>query len=118
MMDTKPAQQAPRTPLNPFTLLAATALAFTNLLVGLLQNNSFLILASAILAAAFAGVYSHKIGLISIGGSPDAPTEAPETVAVDDTPGPSRKFPLWLFVGTLFVLMPLVLLFLQYANPE
>lgn len=97
--------------INTFTLLAVTTLAFSNMLVGLMQNNTFLVLASAVLSGAFALVYSNKIGLIRLW------THAPDAARSHAAAGPSRgRFPIWLFLTVLFVLMPMVLLFLQQAT--
>ena len=55
---------------NPFTLLAVTALATSNLMVGVLQGNTLLILASSILSAGFACVYSVRSGMVSAWRTP------------------------------------------------
>lgn len=102
--------------LSPFTLLATTALAVSNLIVGILQNNTFLILASAVISGAFAIVYAHKSGMIRLTHAPRKPAEgAAETEAAGA--GASSKFPLWLFLAVIFVLMPAILLFLQTFEP-
>lgn len=107
-----PAQNATKTsPLSPFTLLATTTLAVTNLMVGLMQNNTFLVLASASISAALAIVYSAKIGLIP---SPTKTDDTPAKASGDATMRRS-KFPLWLFIAVLFGIMPFALLFLQFA---
>jgi len=104
--------------ISPFTLLATTALAVSNLIVGLLQNNTFLVLASAIISGAFAIVYAHKSGMIRL---IDTPATAPDAVRDDTAPiesaGPKPHFPLWLFLAVIFVLMPAILLFLQTIEP-
>jgi hypothetical protein len=100
--------------LSPFTLLAVTALAVSNLFVGLLQGNSFLILASSLISICFALVYAARSGMI-----PSDWIEElwPKGGATDDAPSaetrPRSRFPLWMFVGLIFVLMPAILLFLQ-----
>ena len=107
-----PAQNASKTsPLSPFTLLATTTLAVTNLMVGLMQNNTFLVLASASISAALAIVYSAKIGLIP---TPAKNDESSSKASADATRRQSR-FPLWLFIAVLFGIMPFALLFLQFA---
>lgn len=97
-------------PLSPYTLLAVTALAVSNLMVGILQSNTFLILASAGLSAAFALVYAYKSGMIPRSRDPDTVDDSTSEM---EEPSPSSKFPLWLFVAVIFVMMPAVLLFLQ-----
>lgn len=105
-----PSEPAKPDRINTFTLLAVTTLAFSNMLVGLMQNNTFLVLASAGLSAAFALVYSNKIGLIRWWSHDSA---APRNGAAK---GQSKgRFPIWLFLTVLFVLMPMVLLFVQQA---
>jgi len=97
--------------INTFTLLAVTTLAFSNMLVGLMQNNTFLVLASAVLSAAFALVYSNKIGLLRIWKRQSVRPSQNGAAAA-----PKKRFPIWLFLMVLFVLMPMVLVFLQTAT--
>lgn len=99
---------------NPFTLLAVTALATSNLMVGVLQGNTLLILASSILSGGFAYVYAVRSGMISAWRAP-ANTDDEVELASDGAAIQMRKrrFPLWLFVALIFVLMPAILLFLQ-----
>jgi len=99
-------------PINKFTLLAVTTLAFSNMLVGLMQNNTFLVLASAALSAAFAIFYSNKLGLVRLKSSANS-SEQPESAK---TGAPRRRFPLWMFLALIFILMPFVLLVLQRAT--
>ena len=105
----KPQPSISGVPLSPYTLLAVTALAVSNLMVGIMQSNTFLILASAGLSAAFALVYAYKSGMI-----PRSEQPADEDRPSGDTePSARTKFPLWLFIAVIFVMMPAVLLFLQ-----
>lgn len=99
---------------NPFTLLAVTALATSNLMVGVLQGNTLLILASSILSAGFAYVYSVRSGMISAWRKP-AKTDDQVSLGSDGAAilARKRRFPLWLFLALIFVLMPAILLFLQ-----
>ena len=103
--------------LSPFTLLAVTALAVSNLFVGLLQGNSFLILASSLISICFALVYAARSGMIPSTWIEDL---WPEGTDKDDEakpePRPRSKFPLWMFVALIFVVMPAILLFLQTAE--
>lgn len=110
---TEPQSTPENVRLSPFTLLATTALAVSNLIVGVLQNNTFLILASAIISGAFAIVYAHKSGMIRLTEAPNRAVEMNETAEA----GASSNFPLWLFVAVIFVLMPAILLFLQTLEP-
>lgn len=97
--------------LSPYTLLATTALAVSNLIVGIIQNNTILILASTIISGAFAVVYAHKSGMIRLTNDPVVPADN------ETSPAPladiKTRFPLWLFLTLIFVLMPAILLFLQ-----
>ncbi len=97
--------------LSPYTLLATTALAVSNLIVGIIQNNTFLILASAIISGAFAIVYAHKSGMIRLTNGPAEPAE--NELASGAPQDAKPRFPLWLFLAVIFVLMPAILLFLQ-----
>lgn len=112
MSDTHPGPDKLR--ISPFTLLATTALAVSNLIVGLLQNNTFLVLASAVISAAFAAVYAHRSGMVRIlpGPKNSASAVAPEGSEIAK-PSTSKHFPLWLFLAVIFILMPAILLFLQ-----
>ena len=95
-------------PLSPYMLLAVTALAISNLMVGIMQSNTFLILASAGLSTAFALVYAYKTGMLSQADQNDRSDDG-EPAALPSEAG----FPLWLFIAVIFVMMPTVLLFLQ-----
>ncbi|MEL7041444.1 MAG: hypothetical protein AAGL90_07960 [Pseudomonadota bacterium] len=102
-------RQPALTRLNTLTLLAVTALSVSNLLVGLMQGNRFLVGASALLAAAFAIIYYRRIQLDS------EPDDAPAETA----PAPvkrHRQFPIWMFIGVLFVMFPAMLWFVQDAR--
>lgn len=103
--------------VSPFTLLAVTALAVSNLLVGILQGNSFLIAASSVISAAFAFVYAVRSGMLPANWLPGVwPKDG-----ISDATGPRAstrsRFPLWMFLGLIFVVMPTVLLFLQSTAP-
>ena len=84
---------------NLLTLLATTALAVSNLIVGILQNNTFLMIASASLAAIFAAVYLLRLRRQS---ATDHTTSASSTAAAR----PTQRFPLLVFVAILFVALP------------
>lgn len=99
---------------SPFALLAVTALAISNLMVGVLQGNTLLILASSLLSGGFAYVYAVRSGMIS--GLRSGRSESGEQDS-DPDPAPASdaksRFQLWLFLAFLFVMMPAILLFLQ-----
>lgn len=107
----KPVSTRPNLRLSPYTLLATTALAVSNLIVGIIQNNTFLILASTIISGAFAVVYAHKSGMIRLTNGPGVPDDDGNSSAPLANTKP--RFPLWLFLALMFVLMPAILLFLQ-----
>ena len=100
--------------LSPFTLLAVTALAVSNLMVGLLQGNRFLVLASSLISIAFAFVYAARSGMIpSEWLNRVWPSESNPKSAEPSSKRPISQFPLWMFLAVIFVLMPAILLFLQ-----
>jgi len=104
----------PSPSLSPYTLLAVTALSVSNLIVGLLQANSFLILSSASLSATFAFVYAVKSGMLDIFNRKTATSSNSQTANLGNTPETTAKpFQLWMFVALIFVLMPAILLFLE-----
>lgn len=107
----KPTSTRPNLRLSPYTLLATTALAVSNLIVGIIQNNTFLILASTIISGAFAVVYAHKSGMIRLTNDPVVPADDENSSA--PLASTKTRFPLWLFLALMFVLMPAILLFLQ-----
>lgn len=90
----------------PLLLLSATALAVSNLLVGLMTGNRFLIAASALLAFAFAAAYSLRNRLFATGnGSARAHSKAPRKF------GP--RVPIWVFPALLFIALPGLVWILQ-----
>ncbi|MEL6826125.1 MAG: hypothetical protein AAFN91_07760 [Pseudomonadota bacterium] len=99
---------------SPFTLLAVTALAISNLMAGVMQGNTLLILASSVLSGGFAYVYAVRSGMISGIWSEKSEMSQPEAnldPAVSSDA--QRRFPLWLFLGFIFLMMPAILMFLQ-----
>jgi len=114
LMNEPQSAHPPNVRLSPFTLLATTALAVSNLIVGVLQNNTFLILASAVISGAFAIVYAHKSGMLRLTNAPaKQPIANSDETSVDAAASAKPRFPLWLFLAVIFVLMPAILLFLQ-----
>ena len=96
---------------SPLTLLATTALAVSNLIVGILQDNRFLVFASMILAAVFASVYLLK-------------THRPEVFEMLRAAARgthfqnSRRLPLWIFAAILFVILPALFMLMRYLQAE
>ncbi|MFN3214073.1 MAG: hypothetical protein ACE37M_13295 [Henriciella sp.] len=96
---------------SPLTLLATTALAVSNLIVGILQENRFLIAASAALAGLFAVVYLVRIH------RPELFEKFSLGRGKTGSRG-RRKFPLSVFVAILFVALPALFLFMQILQPQ
>ena len=96
---------------SPLTLLATTALAVSNLIVGILQENTFLIAASAVLAGVFAVVYLLRIH------RPDAFARLSFSRSKIGPRG-RQKFPLSVFVAILFVALPAVFVFMRVLQPQ
>lgn len=96
---------------SPLTLLATTALAVSNLIVGILQDNRFLVFASAILAAVFATVYLLKIHRPEIFG-------VLKSAALGARTQNSRRLPLWVFAAILFVILPALFMLMRYLQVE
>lgn len=97
----------PATPTsgNTLMLLAVTSLAVSNMFVGIVNNNRFLIAASALLAAAFAFAYLFRTRLFN-------PFTARST---QERYGP--KLPIWIYGVVLFVALPAVVAFMQFVDP-
>ena len=96
---------------SPLTLLATTALAVSNLIVGILQDNRFLVFASAILAAVFATVYLLKIHRPEVFG-------VLKSAALGRQSQTSRRFPLWIFAAILFVILPALFMLMGYLEVD
>ena len=96
---------------SPLTLLATTALAVSNLIVGILQDNRFLVFASAALAAVFATVYLLKIHKPEVFGV--LRSAARGTQSAD-----RRRLPFWVFVAILFVILPALFLAMGYLQVD
>ena len=94
---------------SPLTLLATTALAVSNLIVGILQDNRFLVFASAILAAVFAAVYLLRIhypDVFSVLRSAARGTQSRNR----------QRLPLWVFAAILFVILPGLFMLMRYLQ--
>lgn len=100
----------PRNQLNTLMLLAITTLSASNMLVGILTQNTFLIIASAILAAAFAIIYLLRTRLFTARSR--SALGSKETTGIY---GP--KLPIWLFPAILFIALPGLLLLMQSILP-
>jgi membrane associated rhomboid family serine protease len=107
----KPKNSPAQAQRSPLTLLATTALAVSNLIVGILQENTFLIAASAVLAGVFAVIYLLRIhrpeivAKLSLGRSKMAPWRR-------------QRFPLSVFVAILFVALPALFVFMRVLQPQ
>lgn len=96
---------------SPLTLLATTALAVSNLIVGILQDNRFLVFASAILAAVFATVYLLRIHRPEVFG-------VLRSAATGSQSRTGRRLPLWVFAAILFVILPALFMLMYYLQVE
>ena len=94
---------------SPLTLLATTALAVSNLIVGILQDNRFLVFASAILAAVFAAVYLLRIHRPEVFGVLKSAARGTQSQT-------SRRLPLWIFAAILFVILPALFMLMRYLQ--
>ncbi|MEO1305196.1 MAG: hypothetical protein AAFV37_09480 [Pseudomonadota bacterium] len=90
---------------NTLMLLAVTSLAVSNMFVGIVNANRFLIAASALLAAAFAFTYLFRSRLFT----PFKARSATERY------GP--KLPIWVYGVVLFVALPAFVAFMQFIDP-
>lgn len=105
---------------NSLTLFAALLLSVSNLFVGISTQSKVLILASAAISAALALVY---IGKELIQKRLEANQDPAEALAISQRPSqfqsPARpaRFPLWVFVVILFIVLPALIWFLQLTAP-
>ncbi len=93
----------------PMTLLATTALAVSNLMVGLMTGNAFLIAASAILAATFASAYAIRNDMIPQFHFAEQRVPLGPVLA-------EKPFPIWMFLAVLFIALPGLMWFLQFMG--
>jgi hypothetical protein len=98
---------------NHLTLLAVLALSVSNLFVGISTGNKILILASAAISAALAVFYIVRDLLQARRGAEQ--NFAEEAVLLPRTMTRAR-FPLWVFVVILFVILPALMWFLQLTT--
>ena len=98
---------------NSLTLLAVLALSVSNLFVGITTQNKLLILASAAISAALAIFYIVREWMR---GRVGAEGEAAAVPARTDGPQRPARFPLWVFVAILFIILPALIWFLNLAS--
>lgn len=92
------------------TLLAVLSLAVSNLFVGLVTKNTYLVLASSAISAVLAVLYlvrSPAQRSAKPGRGADRHLSASQALAR------RRVFPLWVFAAILFIILPILLVFLQ-----
>nr|WP_070960285.1 hypothetical protein [Hyphomonas sp. Mor2] len=99
---------------NSLTLLAVLALSVSNLFVGITTQNKLLILASAAISAALAIFYIFREWMRQRMGAEEEAVAAP--AATNGLQRPAR-FPLWVFVVILFIILPALMWFLSLTTP-
>jgi len=97
---------------NSLTIFAVLVLSVSNMFVGISTQNKFLIVASAGISAALALLYIARELIAARRGE--------EPPAVKDPVRPQAalartRFPLWVFVVVLFIILPALIWFLQIA---
>lgn len=103
MSDAK--KPAPPTSGNTLMLLAVTSLAVSNMFVGIVTNNRFLVASSALLAGAFAFAYVYRTQLFHRFRVRSVVT------------GYGPKLSIWVYVGVLFIALPAFIAFMQFVDP-
>lgn len=98
---------------NSLTILAVLALSVSNLFVGITTQNKLLILASAAISAALAVLYIVKE--LTQSGKQLSRARANVSGGAQKTVRPA-PFPLWVFGTILFIVLPALLVFLQFMN--
>lgn len=95
---------------NTLTIVAVLALSISNLFVGISTQNALLIIASSVISATLAGLYLVR-GQVQAAApaSMRAKAQSEQAKALPR----ARPFPLWTFGLVLFVVLPLLLVFLQ-----
>ena len=103
---------------NSLTLFAVLLLSVSNLFVGISTQNKVLILASAAISAALALVYIGKELIQKQLEASEDPAEA-RAISRSASQSPARpaRFPLWVFVFILFIILPALIWFLQLTSP-
>jgi len=96
---------------NSLTLLAVLALSVSNLFVGISTQNKLLILASAAISAALACFYIARELVRERIGTEAAPVE--DGGEIVHRARPRSRFPIWVFIVILFVILPALMWFLQ-----
>ena len=98
---------------NRLTLLAVLALSVSNLFVGISAGDKSLILASAAISAALAVFYIVRELLQARRGAEQALSE---NVVLQPRTMTRARFPLWVFIVILFVILPALMWFLQLTT--
>jgi len=98
---------------NSLTLLAVLTLSVSNLFVGISSQNKLLVLASAAVSAALAALYIVR-ELIQT--RTDAEDNSGEATSSLRRSAPPARFPLWVFVVILFIVLPALMWFLQLTS--
>ena len=98
---------------NSLTLLAVLTLSVSNLFVGISSQNKLLILASAAISPALAVLYIVRELIQTRTGAEDNSGGATDLLRRSATPA---RFPLWVFVVILFVVLPALMWFLQLTS--
>ena len=98
---------------NRLTLLAVLALSVSNLFVGISAGDKSLILASAAISAALAVFYIVRELLQARRGAEQALSE---NVVLQPRTMSRARFPLWVFIVILFVILPALMWFLQLTT--
>ena len=91
-------------PNNTIVLLAAASMSVSNLFVGIATQNRFLIAASALLAAAFAGSYIFRTRLFARAERKDPTAYGP-------------RMSIWVYPAILFIALPALMVFMRFAAP-
>ena len=89
---------------NTIVLLAAASMSLSNMIVGFATQNRFLIAASALLAAAFAGSYIFRTKLFTRAERKDPTSYGP-------------RMSIWVFPAVLFIALPALMVFMRYVAP-
>lgn len=100
---------------NSLTILAVLALSVSNLFVGITTQNKMLVLASAGFSMALAVLYIIR----DLVKSRQAAAPGPDGAVNPSNPSNERRpFPIWVFIGVLFVGLPAVYTLVQYLAPS
>ena len=93
---------------NSLTLLAVLALSVSNLFVGISTQNKLLILASAAISAGLAVFYIAREYFQMRTNTHEVMQESGKVRPVEAT---RARFPIWVFVVILFMILPALMWF-------